>query len=221
MPDPATPFAVETAQTRSERTTLRLLEVALDLFGAGTLAATPVAAIARAAGISVGGFYGRFRTKADLERAVAETMLHRLFAPFDELFAADDLADDTAEQVVRRFAAGLVRAFGGSDRDAARRVVLMVRSDTDLPTSRAVRDRNAHIQTVFAEALLARRRAIGHPDPEAAIAFTDLAMSAAAREALLHAGTGLEPDESELVDRLTDLGCAYLRITRSSGRSPR
>lgn len=217
-PDPT--FARSTSQSRSEATAARILDAAIDLFAAGTLAATPVADIARAAGVSVGGFYGRFRTKADLERAVAEAMLQRVYAPFEPLFAADSLRDADAREVVERFARALVAAFGGPHRDAARRVVLLVRSDADLPTSRAVRDSNARVQQAFAGALLARRTQIGHPDPEAAIAFADLAMSAAAREALLHAGTGLAVDEATLVTQLTELGCGYLRIPRSDAPSP-
>ena len=220
MPDSSTPFARDTTQTRSEATTTRLLEVGLELFAAGTLAETPVAEIARAAGISVGGFYGRFRTKADLERAIAETMLRRLYAPFEELFAPAELEGVSAAGIVERFARGLLRAFGGPDRDAARRVVLMVRGDADLPASREVRDCNARVQRIFAEALLARRAELAHPEPDKAVAFADLAMSAAAREALLHAGTGLALDESALIEQLTDLGCAYLRIPRSPTPRP-
>ena len=92
-------FARETRQARSSETARRILEIGTELFAKGDLNRSSVAEIARAAGVSVGGFYGRYRTKADLERAVTEHVLAEIFAPFERKFA-EGLEGATAGEVV-------------------------------------------------------------------------------------------------------------------------
>ncbi|MEM7203005.1 MAG: helix-turn-helix domain-containing protein [Planctomycetota bacterium] len=207
------PYARAVAQPRAEKTAQRLLEAAHELFAKGVLEEVSVAEIARRAGVSVGGFYGRFRSKADLSRAVAEAMAERLLAMVDAALEPEETAGLSAGAIIRRYAAALVAGFGGDDRDALRRVTLLARSDRDLPTSTAIRALNARVQERLADALLNSPDSIDHDDPRRAIAFADLALSAAAREALLHGGTGLRFDRRALVDELTALGCGYLRIS--------
>lgn len=209
----ASDFVRTTTQTRSEVTATRILEVATAAFVDGRFDATPVSELARRAGVSVGGLYGRFRTKADLLRAVAESMMERLGDEFDRRLDPDELRDADARDVLRRYAEGLVHGIGGANTAITRRLALLLRSDRDLPASRRIQEFNLGLQDRLRAALLARRAQIGHPDPDAAVAFADMVMSAAAREALLHGGLGDEPPPpDELIETLTELGCAYLRI---------
>lgn len=206
-------FARTTTQSRSEATAARILDVATEHFIRGRFDATPVSELARRAGVSVGGLYGRFRTKADLLRSVAESLMQLLAAEFDARLAPDRLADADAREVVRRYAQCLVRGFGGNNKAVTRRLALLLRSDRDLPASRRIREFNQGLQDKLLTELLARRSQLGHPDPERAVPFADMVMSAAAREALLHDGLGDQPpDPEQLVATLTELGCSYLRI---------
>ncbi|MCK5943361.1 MAG: TetR/AcrR family transcriptional regulator [Planctomycetes bacterium] len=211
-PDPPSRFAETTHQDRSAATAQRILQVASERFEAGAFDATSVAEIARLAGVSVGGLYRRFRTKADLQRAVAESRMVRFRRIFAEALLPDALGAADAADVVRRYATCLVTFLGGEDRGVLRRLALLLRSDRDLPASKTLQEHNQAVHGMFAEALLARREQLGHPDPVAAIEFTDLAMSAAAREALLHDGMHSLPPAETLVDWLTRLGCSYLQI---------
>lgn len=204
------PFALATAQSRSERTRTRILTAAIAHFEAGTFDATPIAEIARIAEVSVGGIYRRFRNKSDLQRAVAEELMQRLGANVEARLATAT-AQTTAGGIVQRYAEGLVHGFLDSNAETVRRLSLLMRSDQDLPASQIVQAHNARLQQVLADALRERRQQIDHPDLDAAIAFLDLAVSAAARELMLHAGLGPAPDTTHVIRELTRLGCAYLR----------
>ncbi len=219
---PSTPWRRATSQPRSTDTAQRILDEALRRFAAGTLETSPVAEIARAAGVSVGGFYGRYRTKSDLQRAVVQTLMDEHLAPFRELLDPEALRGTGAGERVRRYARALVNTFGG-ERDVLRRLVLLVRSDPSLPYSAPIRALNRDVQERWTRALLDCRDEIGHPDPEAALQLVELTISAAAREALLHAGTGValtDEQRATLVDELCDLACRYLRIPAPDTREP-
>lgn len=207
-------FHHATHQERSAETARRILDCGVELFRTGELEATSVPALADRAGVSVGGFYARFRSREDLQRAVVEQMIAESHGALKAALSTDALAGLGAREVLGEFAAALVRLFGGRNRSLLRRISSLVRTDPELPTSRAIRAFNQEVQAMLRDALLARRAEIGHSEPESAIAFADLAMSATAREFLFHGGTGLGDGAARatLVQRLTDLGCRYLDI---------
>jgi AcrR family transcriptional regulator len=210
--DSPSDFAKTTSQERSAATAQRILQAAADIFEAGGFDTTPVAEIARRAGVSVGGLYRRYQNKADLQRAVAEARMVRFRRIFADALQPDELGAADAADVVRRYAACLVDFMSGPDRGVLRRLALLLRSDRDLPASQTLQQHNRAVHGMFAAALMARRDQFDVPDPDTAIEFADLAMSAAARESLLHDGLRDLPDHDEMVDRLTALGCAYLQI---------
>ena len=207
-------FHRATHQPRSEETAHRILDAAVALFRAGTLGTTPVPTIAAEAGVSVGGFYARFRSRDDLQRAVVERLIARSHTAVTTALSPEVLAGLDARGVVRAYAEALTRMFGGRDRAIIRRISDLVRTDPELPSSQAIRIINQQAQSQLRDALLARRGEIGHADAEAAIGFADLAMSATARELLFFGGTGLCEGlaKDEVVAQLTELGCRYLQI---------
>lgn len=211
-PDNPSDFAKSTQQERSAATAQRILEAAAEVFEAGDFDTTPVAEIARRAGVSVGGLYRRYQNKADLQRAVAEVRMVRFRSIFTDALLPDALGAANARDVVRRYAICLVDFMSGPDRGVLRRLSLLMRSDRDLPASRTLQEHNLAVHGMFAQALTARRDQLDVADLAEAIEFTDLAMSSAAREALLHDGLHEEPDHREMVDRLTTLGCSFLGI---------
>lgn len=207
-------FHHATHQERSEKTVQRILDCGIELFRSGELGTTSVPAIAERAGVSVGGFYARFPSREDLQRAVVERLLQERHASVKSALAEDALRGLTAREVVRAYAEALVRLFGGRDRELLRRISSHVRNDPELPSSRAIRQFNQEANSLLREALLARRAEMGRDDAEAAIAFFDLATSATAREVLFFGGTGLCEGlaKKTLVDQLTDLGCRLLAL---------
>lgn len=211
----ATRFRRTTHQARSEATARRILTRATALFRSGTLATTPVPVIAELAGVSVGGFYARFRSRDDLQRAVVEHLIDRSHAAVIAALSRETLAGRDARGVIRAFAVALADMFGGRNRATIRRLSDLVRTDPELPSSQAIRAINQTGQALLRDALLERRAEIGHPDPESAIGFADLAMSATARELFYFGGTGLCEGiaKDDIVDRVTELGCRYLQVT--------
>lgn len=201
-------------QPRSEQTARRILDCAIELFRDGTLATTSVPALAERAEVSVGGFYARFPSREDLQRAVVEQLLEQSHAVITAALTTEALAGQKAKDVVRTYATTLVRLFGGRDRELMHRISNSVRNDPELPSSRVIRRFNQEAHTLFRDALLARRAELGRSDAEAAIGFVDVAMSATARELLFFGGTGLCEDigKQAVVERLTELGCRFLQL---------
>jgi len=212
LDDHPSDFAKTTRQDRSAATAQRIQQAAAELFEAGEFDRTPVSEIARRAGVSVGGLYRRYQNKADLQRAVAETRMVRFRRIFADALLPDALGAADAADVVRRYATCLVEFMGGPDRGVLRRLALLLRSDRDLPASHTLQEHNQAVHGMFATALLQRREQLDVPDPIAAIEFADLAMSAAAREALLHDGLKERPRDDQIITQLTELGCRFLHI---------
>ena len=217
-PRNSTPLSHRAQQKRSVQTAYRIVEVAIALARKGELADTPMSRIAEAAGVSIGGLYGRFASRPELELAVFERHTTLVTETFEAELAPSALEGIPARDVVRRFAQLLVGLFTGPERELARQASIFLRYSTSEPPADIFTRLNQRCHAMLHDALLARRDELRHEDPDAAVIFVDLAMSAAAREQLLYSAPGLPsagdaPAPDEVVDRLTDLGCGYLGIT--------
>ena len=153
-------------QARSQQTLERILEAAESLIQEKGLADASIPEIVRRAGSSVGGFYGRFRDKNELLRALEE----RFF--LDVLDRADALADagrwvgHSLQSIVSACAAEMVEI--GRTREKLigaflHRAVYEEEFRTEVLTFR--RKVTERISALF----LSRRDEMRHPEPEVAI----------------------------------------------------
>ncbi len=168
VPRAAEPLGTVVApkQARSERTLERLLAAAEALVIERGITALSIPEVARRARSSVGGFYGRFRDKDELIRALEERFLRQLEAERAEFVAADrwvgaslaDIAHHAIERVVAVYSARhrLIAAF-------------IVRAAQDAVVWQDGEQFRARVAEQIAALVLTRRREIRHPDPELAV----------------------------------------------------
>jgi AcrR family transcriptional regulator len=201
-------------QARSKATLHRLLEAALELLGERRFEEAPVAEIARRAGASVGAFYARFADK----QALLGYLNERLFEQGREQWQAflaparwqGRSAADLIEAVVRR----IVRKRR-ANRGLLRALSLYARSRPDPGFAEHAAALNRYVHGRLRELLLARRREIGHSDPERAISFGLLLVDGATREAILFGEAARlpgKPSDAVLVRELTRAWLAYLGV---------
>jgi TetR/AcrR family transcriptional regulator, transcriptional repressor for nem operon len=89
------------AQTKGERTRVRLLDVAYQSINEKGFAATSIEELVEAAGITKSGFFYHFRDKNDLARQLFERFLAEDEAIFDTLETrARDLSDDPLQSLL-------------------------------------------------------------------------------------------------------------------------
>ena len=85
-------WALPVKQARSERTRDRLLAIGTQALELGSFDRTPIAALAAAAGCSVGTFYARFPDKEAFYRAVMAQLDEQMVARMDRELAPERLA---------------------------------------------------------------------------------------------------------------------------------
>jgi AcrR family transcriptional regulator len=156
-------------QQRARKTWESLLKAGAELLAEYGYDGFTLPEVGRRAGVSNGGMYWRVDSKQALLAAIHEQFLERVNAHVDAFYARADLEElelgDLIEAVVRH-AAEIVDLDGR----LLRALVLRGGSDPDVAARGAVGIRH-HAES--ASALLAPRlRSAGHPDPEAAVAFT-------------------------------------------------
>jgi AcrR family transcriptional regulator len=153
-------------QARSEETLYRLLDAAEALIEERGLADTSVPAIARRAGSSVGGFYGRFRDKNQLLRTLEERFFERLTNRLEEMARPERWEGASIAVIVRPWVRELVGTF--RERRALIRVFLFRAAQDPGFMEEALRFRR-RVSARLVGLLLTRRAEIRHPDPELAI----------------------------------------------------
>lgn len=199
-------------QARSRATDRRIVAAARALIGKHGFEALPVAAIARRARVSIGGLYARYRDKLALVHAVDEQLLAEFEAAFATAMDPERLAGRDVAFVIEAYVVAMVDCFA-RHRDLLRQVVLRARCTDDARFSERIRDFNERAHGALCAQLMMRRRAIAHPDPEAAAAFGVMFVSAAAREAVLFGDRRLNRSSvhgRQLVRELVRAYCAYL-----------
>ena len=172
-----------------------------------------VSDIAAAAGISVGAFYIRFRSKerliAFLLRDVRNELTEQLRHESDPARWQHAGMDEIVAWYLNTMAAAFVR-----HRAVLRPATIIARHTQDAELRQLLTEFNTEAHGRFRALLLARRQHIARPDPEAAINSLLLWVSAAIREAVLYR----EPvsslgsrDYRALTRELTVAAVAYLR----------
>ena len=150
-------------QARSEQTLSRLLDAAEALILEKGLGEVSVSEIARRARSSVGGFYGRFRDKHGLLRALEERFLEDVSA---RLADAGRWGDAPLHEIVERCAAELV-TVAGERRNLIAAFLQRAADDATLWADglRFRRDAEEKIGALLA----ARTGELSHPDPPLAV----------------------------------------------------
>ncbi|HZR79510.1 MAG TPA: helix-turn-helix domain-containing protein [Candidatus Binatia bacterium] len=160
-------------QARSERTLYRLLEAAEALIAERGLAGLSIPAVVARAGSSVGGFYGRFRDKNELLRALEERFFLEVTARLEALSDERRWVDATVRDIVAAAVDELVTVTE-ERRELIRTFLFRATQDT------AIRDQAIDFRRRAAErmgaVLLAKASDVRHPEPALAL---DLAVQAA------------------------------------------
>jgi AcrR family transcriptional regulator len=155
-------------QQRSQETLERLLDAGQALIEEKGLADVSVPDIVQRAGSSVGGFYARFRDKAELLRALEERFFAELGARVDEISRAEHWGQAPIPAIVRLCMGELVETF--REREALIRA-FMARAAQDAVFMEEAHRFRCKVSDGIVRLLLTRRRAIGHADPGLAIDF--------------------------------------------------
>jgi AcrR family transcriptional regulator len=217
--DQSTPFVRPTCQSRSRATRDAIVTAGLALLSGRDFDQVSVAEIAARAGISVGGFYARFRSKDALLEAVAAEVIADCTAAIDRALAPARMIGATVDEVIRAYINTMIRKFR-EHRDPILMILRHARSGGP-ERQAAVRRFNNHVHGLLRGLLSDRRRDIAHPDPDLAVNMGLFLVSAAAREGVL--GDNLRAYPVRITDDLlvTELTRVYVAYLSSHGSGPR
>ncbi len=213
MADRRDPEAHAPIQERSRETATAIVDAAARLLAQRPAEDHSIAEIAAEAGISVGGFYARFKTKQALLRTLHQHVLDDCRRALDEAMDRVAAPEVSAAATVRAYIDAVVTTFI-EHRTTIRNIRARAR-EGDALLGRQVRSFNAHVHGRLRASLLSRRREIRHPDPEFAVNFGLFLVSAGAREAILSGALEsypIEVDPPLLIDQLTQAYLAFLGI---------
>ncbi len=200
-------------QERSRETAALIVAAAARLLKARPAEDHSIAEIAAEAGISVGGFYARFKTKQALLRTLHQHVLEDCRRALDDAMDRVAAPETSAATTIRAYLGAVVTKFV-EHRTTIRNIRARAR-EGDVLLARQVRSFNAHVHGRLRAALLSRRRDIHHPNPEFAVNFGLFLVSAGAREAVLSGALEAYPIEVDpplLIDQLTQAYLAFLGI---------
>lgn len=201
-------------QDRSQQTTERIRAVALAAFAEERFDTVSVSELAERAGVSVGGFYARFKNKAALLHALDDYVLDEMLRSVRRVMAADRLAGASLADVVAAYVRMMV-GFFARHRGVSRQIVIRARTSDDPGFLERMRAFNAEAHGLLAARLQERSREIRCDDPEAAIPFAIMTVSATAREAVLFGDRKMNLSTTRgraLVESLVRVFLAYLGV---------
>lgn len=221
-PDSALHTVATPKQARSQRTLERILDAAESLIEQRGVAHVSVAQIVRAAGSSVGGFYGRFHDKGELLRALNERYLRHVGGRLDELARPSHWGDAPLSEITRRCLGELVLAFREHPRLFA---AFMAESAKDPAAWQSGERFRRRLIDTFAAIMLMRRAELrGHDDPELAARFAaHVALGLCEQEVLYGptlAPTGDPLPATTLVAHMNRTVLAYLGVAPAQGVTP-
>jgi AcrR family transcriptional regulator len=201
-------------QRRSLDTLNRLLEAAEALIDEKGLADVSVPEIAARAGSSVGGFYARFRDKAELLRALEERFFAQKERRVEELALPERWQGASLPEIVRVCMDELVGTFRLRE-PLIRAFLLRAAHDAEL-VGVALRFRRRTSERIGA-LLLTRREEIAHPEPALAIDVGVQLAFALMHECALFGevrAAGRTLSDCELAAELTRIVLGYLGVAQ-------
>jgi AcrR family transcriptional regulator len=202
-------------QARSQGTEARLLAAAEPLFSEVPVADVSVAALAKAAGVSVGAFYGRFTDKDAFVAAFFERYLDDGRRRATELFASADWPTESVAEMARAFVAYRLRHYQ-RHRRLLHALVVHLRSQG----SPALRETAARFAAHFHREATSRFASQGDASKwrvdARGVASGLTLVEAVLKDLYLFDGGGLVSPrltEVELLDELTALFCRRLKAS--------
>jgi AcrR family transcriptional regulator len=208
-------------QSRSQKTQESLLEAAAALFSEKGADATSVADVGARAGCSVGALYHHFRDKKALLYAVFDRMSEELRATTRDAVDPARWEGASIADILRSYLEFSLEV--GRDRPVFKRAGQEAsRSDPALREHLA--ELRSELYQGLTELLLARRDAIGHPDPVLATGFVldqlGSMLQTRLNEFLLPTQLVNRSDE-EFVREALRSACAYLQVEPPLGLEER
>ncbi len=203
-------------QERSLRTAERIVAAAIDLLSQKAFASLTVAEVAARAGVSVGGFYARFPSKAALLEYLNESVIGRILAEARQTLSSEATAGLDAAAVIERYVAMAVHGFR-RHRLVLQQVSLHSRTSSEQTFRRRILEVNRILHGLFRSRLAERTREMRHPDPATAVDVALTAVSGAMREYVLFQEYRPHFDplaDDRLIAELTEMSCLYLGIRR-------
>jgi AcrR family transcriptional regulator len=200
-------------QNRSERTSERIIAAALELFSRKPFDEVSVGDIARKARVSIGGFYARFESKETLLSWFDEHFLDREKEQRTLQFREDRWKGKNIAEVVEAYlkrAASYLRKY----KPLLSRITLNVRSSPETKELKRAREFNAAVHKSFIDLLMSRKNEMRHPNPDFAITFALMAVTAAMREQILFGERHLNPvdvSDTKLIQELTRMFLNYIQ----------
>jgi AcrR family transcriptional regulator len=183
VPGGGEPLLNPVRQARAQATLEALIAAGLELFASRAFDQVSVAEIAAKAGVSVGGFYARFKSKEALLDAAADRVLDDCRGALDRALAPKAMATADVEKVVTAYVRVMITKF----RQHRSAILMILRHGrTGSPARQAaVRAFNEYVHGRLRALLRERKAEIAHEDPDLAVNIGLFLISAAAREGVL------------------------------------
>jgi AcrR family transcriptional regulator len=198
-------------QRRSRDSERALARAARDLLSERPYPEIRVEEVAQRAGVSVGGFYGRFRSKAALLHLADLDFMETCLEAFD-IEVPEDL-EEAPDGVLRRFVTVMVQQFR-----IHRQPILQAMRHADEDAAAAFRERamafNSHVHGRLRRLLGRSLASFDHTNPTQAVNMAIFFASSAARDAVLRGSLAAYPvtlNDDELTDEIVLAATRYLR----------
>lgn len=211
--------AIAPLQARSRESLAKMLDAAERILERKEFDEMSIADIAAEAGLSVGAFYTRFRSKEALLAVLHERYEHERLEFLTNAFAAADRPGAGLAERARAFTGAIIALFR-SRRGVLRSLVLKNwRQGTE--TTGRTRQRVDAIVEAARKLLLAARSEIKHPDADMAVRTGIASVLAAARESIVLRPAGLpgapKLSDDALARELAIMLHAYLTSPKRGG----
>jgi AcrR family transcriptional regulator len=195
---------------RSRRAERVLARAARELLAERPYTEIRVDDVARRAGISIGGFYGRFKRKSALLHLADIDFLDACLEAFDQAVPED--FPGTVEEILDCFVTVMVRQF-----TEHRQAIVQALRHADEGDEHGFRERarafNDHVHGRLRRLLGRQAAGIHHRDPDTAVNMAIFFASSAARDAVLRGSLAAYPvnlSEEDLVSEIALAATRYL-----------
>ena len=193
-------------QARSEKTLSKILDAAEKILLEEGLEALTVPRVVEESKTSTGSFYARFDGKMSLLQALHERACDQTIATAEAGFDPSLFEGQTTQQVVQTFVAFAVKLFG-------RRRNIMSSFAAAFGTDEGFADRRAKTAVALGEGLtkllMTRKKDLGHPDPETAIAMALRVVTATLEQ---RNSLRVRVSDEHLTEELTRMILGYLAV---------
>lgn len=201
----------DAVQARSKETEEALAQAARELLATRSFPDIRVDEVARRAGLSVGGYYARFKGKNALLHLADIDFVEDCIAAFDD--AVPEQFEGNLAELLRAFVTVMVEQFD-IHRDTIVQVMKFAAEDDRSVYRQRATAFNNHVHGRLRTLIARHADEIDHPDLSVAINMAIFMASAAAREAVLKGALSAYPIDmgrEALIDELVRSAVRYLK----------